>query len=283
MSIIRVNKNSNYTVMSNFHLRDKRLSLKAKGLLSYMLSCRDDWDFSVTGLRAVLKEGKDAITAALHELEETGYLIRSRDERQVGKSNRYIYDVYEEPQTISSQVPVDNSVRRPENPSSGNPTSETPPQRSTNDIRNTEKEETLISKNPSTGNSNRIAPPEKVINADAIKEDIRKQIEYEEHIDRYHQDFVDCLVGLITEMKVFALRDDSIRSGEAVYPPDLVLDKLSKIRWDHIQYIMECMQHRSDPEPIRNIKAYLQKSILNAPDTIDAWYMAEVQFDRRHR
>ena len=283
MSIFRINKNTNYTTISNVFLRDKRLSLKAKGLLAYMMSCKDDWDFSIAGLRAVLKEGKDAISAALHELEENGYLIRSRDETQVGKSNRYIYDVYEEPQNIPDQAPVDNSPRRPENPTSGNLTSGNPPQRSTKDIRNTKKEEILIPKNLSTGNSNAAVPPAKAVNADAIKEEIKRQIEYAEHVDKFHQDFVDCLIGLITEMKLFALRGDSTRSGEADYPPDLVLQKLAQLRWDHIQYIMDCMKRRRDPEPIRNIKAYLQKSILNAPDTIDAWYMAEVQFDQQHR
>ena len=74
MAVYRVNKNRGYTVMANFHLRDKRLSLKSVGLLSKMLSFNDGWKFSTRGLAAICKEGPDAILAALRELEKNGYL-----------------------------------------------------------------------------------------------------------------------------------------------------------------------------------------------------------------
>lgn len=82
MSVIRVDKTKNYTVMSNYHLRDERLSLKAVGLMSWMLSLPDNWDYSVAGIASCRKEGKDAIRAILKELEEAGYLVREtkRDE-----------------------------------------------------------------------------------------------------------------------------------------------------------------------------------------------------------
>jgi len=78
----KINKNSDFTVMSNHHLRDKNLLLKAKGLLSYMLSLPDDWDYSLKGLVSICKENKDAIRASLNELKSNNYLIieRSRDE-----------------------------------------------------------------------------------------------------------------------------------------------------------------------------------------------------------
>ena len=69
MAVYRVNKNRGYTVMANFHLRDKNLSLKAVGLLSKMLSFNDGWKFSTRGLSAICKEGPDAILSALRELE----------------------------------------------------------------------------------------------------------------------------------------------------------------------------------------------------------------------
>lgn len=75
MAVYRVNKNRGYTVMANFHLRGKSLSLKAIGLLSEMLSFNDGWKFSTNGLSAICKEGLDAILSALHELEKHGYLV----------------------------------------------------------------------------------------------------------------------------------------------------------------------------------------------------------------
>ena len=92
----KINKNSDFTVMSNHHLRDKNLSLKAKGLLSYMLSLPDDWDYSLKGLVSICKENKDAIRASLNELKSNNYLIieRSRDENGMFQYN---YQIYEKP------------------------------------------------------------------------------------------------------------------------------------------------------------------------------------------
>lgn len=73
MAVFRVARINDYTVMSNFHLRDKRLSLKAKGLLSQMLSLPENWDYTLTGLCYINKESKDAIRTAIHELEQAGY------------------------------------------------------------------------------------------------------------------------------------------------------------------------------------------------------------------
>ena len=96
MSVFRINKSRDYTTMSNHHLRDKNLSLKAKGLLSYMLSLPDDWDYSVNGLAVVNKEGRKAILSALKELEENKYLIRKRFQDEKGRFD-YKYLIYEIP------------------------------------------------------------------------------------------------------------------------------------------------------------------------------------------
>ncbi len=74
MAVCRIEKTKNYTVMSNCHLRDKRLSLKAVGLLSVMLSLPEDWDYTTRGLAIICKDGVEAIGAALRELEHCGYL-----------------------------------------------------------------------------------------------------------------------------------------------------------------------------------------------------------------
>ena len=98
MGVIRVNKNKDYTTMSNYHFRDKELSLRAKGLLSQMLSLPEDWDYSIEGLATLNKEGVKAIRSTLQELEDRGYLIRTRVNDEKGHF-AYVYDIFEKPQT----------------------------------------------------------------------------------------------------------------------------------------------------------------------------------------
>ena len=105
MGVIRVEKTSNYTIMSNHHLRDKSLSLKAKGLMSLMLSLPDDWDYSVAGLVAIVSEGETAVRGAIKELVNNGYLVRER----VYENGRIIdwdYTLYETPTDVG--LPVEN-------------------------------------------------------------------------------------------------------------------------------------------------------------------------------
>lgn len=101
MSVIRVNKTKNYTVMSNEHLNDKRLSLKAKGLLSVMLSLPDTWDYSISGLVAICKESETAVKSTLNELKSCGYLVVTKKMPNETESGRieYVYDIFEHTQT----------------------------------------------------------------------------------------------------------------------------------------------------------------------------------------
>lgn len=96
--VFRINKTKNYTVMSNYHLQDKNLSYKAKGLLSCMLSLPDDWNYSVRGLASISKEGIKAINSMLKELEENYYLKRERKQENNGRFY-YEYNIYETPYT----------------------------------------------------------------------------------------------------------------------------------------------------------------------------------------
>jgi len=96
MSVFRVNKNKNYTVVANYHLRDKNLSLKAKGLLTIMLSLPEDWDYSMNGLVAIVKEEITAVKTALHELEEYNYLKRTKFNNKKGHFE-FEYHIYEQP------------------------------------------------------------------------------------------------------------------------------------------------------------------------------------------
>ena len=84
MAVFKIEKNSNYTVMSNYHLRDKNLSYKAKGLLSFMLSLPAEWDYSINGLVAISKEGVKAIRNILQELQQNGYLVIEKKQNKMG-------------------------------------------------------------------------------------------------------------------------------------------------------------------------------------------------------
>mgnify|MGYP002623363988 CR=1 FL=1 len=105
MSVIRVEKNKNYTCMSNYHLRDKNLTLKAKGLLSVILSLPDDWKYSIAGLAAICKEGTSAVKSALQELADAGYVTVIKlypNQTETGRIE-YVYDIHERPQALRKQ------------------------------------------------------------------------------------------------------------------------------------------------------------------------------------
>ena len=97
MSVVRVHKDANFTVMSNYHFKEKKMSLKAKGLLSLMLSLPDDWDYSIAGLATLSKDGKDSVMSALGELEKFGYLTRQRLTNDKGQFAGVEYNIYEKP------------------------------------------------------------------------------------------------------------------------------------------------------------------------------------------
>ena len=122
MAVFRVEKNKGYTVMSNHHLRNKELTLKAKGLLSQMLSLPENWDYTLAGLSHINKESIDAIRTAVLELEKTGYIERSQGRDEKGKMTAITYTIYEQPQNPVLENPV------LENPTTDNPTSENPMQ-----------------------------------------------------------------------------------------------------------------------------------------------------------
>lgn len=148
MSIFRVEKNTNYTVISNYHLRDKNLSLKTIGLLSLILSLPDTWDYSQAGLAAICKDGEDSIRSGLKELEKYGYLERERERDDSGRMRGIVYHIYEVPRNKRDEVKTTTfeitsvkskdrevaphskqpSIKSPkrENPILDNPTLETP-------------------------------------------------------------------------------------------------------------------------------------------------------------
>ena len=145
MAVFRIQKTGNYTIMSNHHLNNKALSLKAKGLLSLMLSLPDSWDYTTRGLASICKEGVDGICATVRELEAAGYIVRRRVRDASGKVRGMEYTVFEQPQEPERETPVldESAPEKPERekpvqvkPDTAKPAQENPAQLNTKESNN---------------------------------------------------------------------------------------------------------------------------------------------------
>lgn len=144
MSVIRIHKTANYTVMSNYHFKERGMSLKAKGLLSLMLSLPDDWNYSISGLVKLSKDGKDSVMSALAELEKFGYLKRLRTTNSKGQFTGVEYNIYEEPQQDNPVAEEQNEdLQTSEKQNSANPPQLNTNSLNTNDINNITNESNI--------------------------------------------------------------------------------------------------------------------------------------------
>lgn len=141
MSVFRIHKTENYTVMSNSHFKEKEMSLKAKGLLSLMLSLPDTWHYSISGLVKLSKDGKDSVMSALVELEEFGYLSRQRVINEKGQFSGVQYDIYEIPQANKPDAVSQNAAKSQEVKTNA----EEPPQLSNKELKNLSIKELSVS------------------------------------------------------------------------------------------------------------------------------------------
>ena len=151
MAVFRIEKTRDYTVMSNHHLRDKSLSLKAKGLLSLMLSLPEEWDYTTKGLARICKDGVDSICAGVRELEEHGYVIRQRVRNPNGQLGAIEYTILEQPRPPEPEKPErENPVL--DNPEQGNPaqlnTNRSSKEKSKKDLSSTEGSNPVLSTPP---------------------------------------------------------------------------------------------------------------------------------------
>ena len=291
MPVFRVERNKGYTVMSNYHLRDKSLSLKAKGLLSQMLSLPDDWDYTLKGLALINREKIDAIRQAIRELEQAGYIVRSRERDERGRLRGADYVIYEQPQT-----PPALDLPTLENPTLDNPTQEKPtlenPTQLNKDIQSKDPRITDPSithsfpslSPPPAGAAVAASPPERkrteaaTQSAVEIYRDIIKEnIEYDHllHHSKIDPEELDSIVELLVETVCTARK--SIRVAGDDYPAELVKAKLLKLNSGHIEFVMDCM--RENTTKIRNIKKYLLAVLFNAPSTMGSYYTALVAHD----
>jgi hypothetical protein len=300
MAVFRVERNRGYTVMSNHHLRNKELSLKAKGLLSQMLSLPEDWDYTLAGLSLINKESIDAIRTAIWELEKAGYITRRQGRDERGKMTAIEYTIYEQPQPPQLDSPIleNPTSAKPslDFPTTAKPTTENPTQLnkdiSRTDLPKKEKSITdlsstdsipILSPDPSPCGE-AAAPPERkrkeAVTQSAVelyREIIKENIEYE-HLLRYSKiDPVelDGIVELLVETVCTARK--TIRVAGDDYPAELVKSKLLKLNSSHIEFVMDCM--RENTTKIRNIKKYLLAVLFNAPSTMGSYYTALVAHD----
>ena len=283
MPVFRVEKTSSYTVMSNHHLRNPDLTLKAKGLLSLMLSLPENWDYTLKGLSCICRENVDAIRTAVWELEKAGYITRRQGRDEKGKMTAIEYTIYEFPQPPKPKIPVS------ENPISDNPTTEIPvsenptqlnKDRSTKDLLNTDVSSTYSI----PFQKEAAAPPERegngYTNMDAVRayeEVIKDNIEYPYLIQDKSVDkgMLDEIVSLMLE--TVCTRRKMIRIAGDDYPEELVKSKFMKLNSSHIRFVLDCMHQNTTK--IRNIKKYLLAVLCNAPNTIDSYYTALVNHD----
>ena len=280
MAVFRVERNKGYTVMSNHHLRNKELSLKAKGLLSQMLSLPEDWDYTLAGLSFINREKIDAIREAVKELERAGYIVRSRERDEKGRLRGADYVIFEQPQT-----PPVSDLPTLENPTQLNKdiqkTNLPKKEKSNIDLSSTDSIP-IHSLNPLPYDGEAAEPPERkrkeATDAYSVYEEIIKDnIEYD-HFVRYGQvdkDRLDEIVSIILE--TVCSKRKAIRIAGDDYPAELVKAKFMKLNSSHIEFVFDCMKENTTK--IRNIKQYLKAVLFNAPNTIDSYYTALVNHD----
>ena len=271
MGVFRVNKNRNYTVMSNVHLRDKALPLKAKGLLSLMLSLPEDWDYSMRGLAKLSADGLDSTRAAVKALERSGYVVRRQLYDARGRFSNNEYTVFEIPQpsSPSSDLPLTGKPST-EKPSSDAPLSEKPSQINT---------EQVITKERNTDLNNyqsiNLDGMDRMDERERYREIIEENIEYEIMKDRPDGD----RLGEIVEIMLDAVCSTAptIRINGEDMPQQAVKSRFLKLDSSHIEYVFHAM--KECPSDIRNIRAYLLTTLYNAPATMDNFYSAKVNHD----
>ena len=279
MSVFRVEKAKGYTVMSNHHLRNHALSLKAKGLLSQMLSLPDDLDYTLQGLAQINKESIDAIREAVRELERAGYIKRSRERDERGCLRETVYTIYKQPH--AEPTPEEPTQEKPalnnptlEKPMLEKPTLENPTQLNTESTkkRKRQSKDSSITDSIPFPSGFPDAPTQKRTEAkesfERYRDLILENIDYDvlasdPHVDR--------------EQETVCSTRSRIRVAGSDYPAEVVRSKLLKLNSEHIRFVMDCLKQNTTR--IRNIRQYLLTALFNAPSTMNSYYTALVAHD----
>ena len=288
MAVFRVEKTKDFTVMSNHHLRNVSLSLKAKGLLSLMLSLPDNWDYTTKGLAHICKDGVDSISSTIKELEKHGYLTRHRLRDAHGRLGDIEYVIHEKPVPSDEQdviLPPKRENPRQVNPRQvkpvlGKPEQEKPAQlniqESITEKSITDRSNTHQSIYPDSGRAPASSTEmDRIDRIDAYREIIKENIEFEALVQRYGYERVDELVELM--LQTVLSQRPYIRIAGDDYPREVVKSRFLKVNFSHVEYVFDCLDNNTTK--VRNIKSYLLAALYNAPATMDSYYRAEVNHD----
>ena len=293
MAVFRVERTRDYTTMSNYHLRDTELSLKAKGLLSIMLSLPDSWNYTTRGLAAICKEGVDAIRSAIKELETSGYIVRRLLRGENGRIADTEYIIFERPQDNMDMAPsaADPQAGEPDAPSPypGNPyavepsADEPPTKKATQlniDRENKDQSKTDLSR-LTEGNARAGAASGEAAGADGsteqavrlARERIRAQIEYGCITNVENREQVDEFVEIMLEASL--TESPTIRIGrEREYPTAFVRERFALIDSSHIERLLDAILENKTQ--VRNTKAYLLAALFDAPASKENHYTMRV-------
>lgn len=304
-TVFRVFKTEKFSVISNYHLFDKRLTHKATNLLTTMLALSPVWDYTLEGLASLKKDGIDGVRSGIRELEKLGYLTRRQLRNEKGQLAHNEYLVYETPELNpnfakseencqelpSSENPMTDeeskkipSLENPitdkkiNSPSLENPSTENPRQLNTKLLNTKYTNQSYQDNNNNINNTYRCDEMDSIdkIDRKEIKAELKKQLSYENLISRNKADkkqinsinSINSIINILAD--VMSSRSQSIRIGGENKPLEEVIQRFKQLTDKHIAYVLECLNKNADKP--RNIRAYLLTSLFNAPSTIDCYY-----------
>ena len=274
MAVFRVEKTRNYTVMSNHHLRDKSLSLKAKGLLSLMLSLPEDWDYTTKGLACICKDGVDSICATVRELEGAGYIVRARERHVDGTLGGIEYTILEQPR--EPEAPK-RAFPEQVKPVLGKPEQENPAQLNIQEQSKEELNTDFTKSFPSFPQESKTTQENELERRDGYQEQIMANVDYDylvgyTEVDRGR---LDELVGLMLD--TVCSTKATIRVAGEELPAEVVRSRLLKLTGAHLLYVLERV--RENTTDVRHVKQYLLTALYNAPLIMDNHYALMVGHD----
>lgn len=284
-TVFRVFKTEKFSVISNYHLFDKRLTHKATNLLTTMLALSPVWDYTLKGLASLKKDGIDGVRSGIRELEKLGYLTRRQLRNEKGQLAHNEYLVYETPELNPNfakseencqELPsLENPItdKKINSPSLENPSTENPTQLNTK-LLNTKyiNQSYQDNNNININNTYRCDEMDSIdkIDRKEIKAELKKQLSYENLISRNEADEkqINSIINILAD--VMSSRSQSIRIGGENKPLEEVIQRFKQLTDKHIAYVLECLNKNADKP--RNIRAYLLTSLFNAPSTMDCYY-----------
>ena len=263
--IFRVPKVDNYTIISNMHFKDRRLSLRAKGLLSLILSLPDSWDLTLKGLVSICTEGRDAVSNTIKELQTYGYIKKLQPREKNGKLQRVIYEIHEKPiqepgpenpEAVEDGINTDDLplTEKPltDSPVPGGPLTVDPTQLRTKETKDLLYKGTYQSIQDDVGTM------------------IKENIEYEILINRYDKGMIDAIVQLLCT--TISCQNPVLKIGKREIDRNTAIEILLSLEFEHIEFVMDQFKIQTARQKIKNVREYLLTMLFNAPSSMELYY-----------